>query len=91
MAGGRARRRGAGYAYANDFRPRRAYRFCLENSIYVADAAKGQGVGRALLAELITRCETRGARQMLAVIGDAANAGSIALHTQFWVSALRQA
>ncbi len=72
-----------GYAYANDFRPRRAYRFCLENSIYVADAAKGQGVGRTLLAELITRCETRGARQMLAVIGDAANAGSIALHSSF--------
>ena len=72
-----------GYAYANDFRPRRAYRFCVENSIYVADHAKGEGVGRALLAELITRCQARGARQMLAVIGDAANAGSIALHRSF--------
>lgn len=72
-----------GYAYASDFRPRRAYRFCVENSIYVADAAKGQGVGRALLAELMARCEARGARQMLAVIGDSANAASIALHRSF--------
>ncbi len=69
-----------GYAYANDFRPRRAYRFCLEDSIYVDPQAQGQGVGRALLAELLARCEARGARQMLAVIGDSANAGSIALH-----------
>ncbi|HEY2977700.1 MAG TPA: GNAT family N-acetyltransferase, partial [Burkholderiaceae bacterium] len=69
-----------GYAYANHFRPRRAYRFCLEDSIYLADAARGQGVGRLLLAELIARCEALGARQMLAVIGDSANAGSIGLH-----------
>jgi L-amino acid N-acyltransferase YncA len=69
-----------GYAYANDFRPRPAYRFCLEDSIYVAPEAQGQGVGHALLTELLARCEARGARQMLAVIGDSANEGSIALH-----------
>ena len=70
-----------GYAYANYFRPRLAYRFCVEDSIYLAPAAQGQGVGRLLLAELIARCEAAGARQMLAVIGDAANAGSVGLHT----------
>ncbi len=69
-----------GYAYANHFRPRRAYRFCLEDSIYLADDARGQGVGRLLLAELLARCEAAGARQMLAVIGDSANAGSIGVH-----------
>ena len=69
-----------GYAYANHFRPRRAYRFCLEDSIYLAPDAQGQGVGRLLLAELMSQCEARGARQMLAVIGDSANAGSIGLH-----------
>jgi L-amino acid N-acyltransferase YncA len=69
-----------GYAYANHFRPRRAYRFCLEDSIYLAPAATGQGVGRLLLAELLSQCEARGARQMLAVIGDSANAGSIGVH-----------
>jgi L-amino acid N-acyltransferase YncA len=69
-----------GYAYANHFRPRRAYRFCLEDSIYLADAARGQGLGKLLLAELLTQCEAQGARQMLAVIGDSANAGSIGVH-----------
>jgi L-amino acid N-acyltransferase YncA len=69
-----------GYAYANHFRPRRAYRFCLEDSIYIAPRAQGRGVGRLLLAELMARCEALGARQMLAVIGDSANAGSIGLH-----------
>lgn len=69
-----------GYAYANHFRPRRAYRFCLEDSIYLDEAARGQGVGRLLLAELLAQCEARGARQMLAVIGDSANAGSIGVH-----------
>jgi len=69
-----------GYAYANQFRPRPAYRFCLEDSIYLADAARGRGVGRALLAELLSQCAARGARQMLAVIGDSANAASIGVH-----------
>ena len=69
-----------GYAYANHFRPRRAYRFCLEDSIYLDPAAQGQGVGRILLAEMLSQCEARGARQVLAVIGDSANAGSIGVH-----------
>jgi len=69
-----------GYAYANHFRPRRAYRFCLEDSIYLAPEAQGQGAGRLLLAELMARCEAAGTRQMLAVIGDSANAGSIGVH-----------
>ena len=69
-----------GYAYANHFRPRRAYRFCVEDSIYLDESARGQGAGRLLLAELMARCEARGARQMLAVIGDSSNAGSIGVH-----------
>ena len=69
-----------GYAYANHFRPRPAYRFCLEDSIYLAAEAMGQGVGCLLLAELLSQCESRGARQMLAVIGDSANAASIGVH-----------
>lgn len=69
-----------GYAYANHFRPRRAYRFCVEDSLYLAADAQGQGLGRLLLAELMARCEAAGARQMLAVIGDSANLGSIGVH-----------
>ena len=69
-----------GYAYANQFRPRPAYRFCLEDSIYLASEARGQGIGRLLLAELLAQSEARGARQMLAVIGDSANAASIGVH-----------
>jgi phosphinothricin acetyltransferase len=70
----------AGYAYANYFRPRLAYRFCVEDSIYLAPGQQGRGLGRLLLAELIARCEAAGARQMLAVIGDADNLGSIGVH-----------
>lgn len=69
-----------GYAYANPFRPRLAYRFCLEDSIYLDASVRGQGIGRVLLAELLAQCEARGARQMLAVIGDSANGGSIGVH-----------
>ena len=69
-----------GYAYANHFRPRLAYRFCLEDSVYLAEQAQGRGIGRLLLAELLARCEAAGARQMLAVIGDSANLGSIGVH-----------
>ncbi len=69
-----------GYAYANHFRPRPGYRFCVEDSLYMASDAMGQGLGRLLLAELLAHCEALGARQMLAVIGDANNTGSIALH-----------
>jgi L-amino acid N-acyltransferase YncA len=69
-----------GFAYANHFRPRPAYRYCLEDSIYLDTDALGQGVGRALLAELLARCEALGARQMLAVIGDSENLASIGVH-----------
>ena len=69
-----------GFAYANQFRPRPAYRFFLEDSIYLDPDACGRGIGRLLLAELLARCEATGARQVLAVIGDSANAGSIGVH-----------
>lgn len=70
----------AGFAYAGTYRARPAYRHTVEDSVYVAPDALGRGVGRALLAELIVRCEAGPWRQMIAVIGDSANAGSIALH-----------
>ena len=69
-----------GYAYVSPFRPRSAYRFTVENSIYVDPAAGGRGIGRRLLSELIAQCTARGFRQMVAVIGDSRNAGSIRLH-----------
>jgi len=69
-----------GYAYAASYRPRPAYRFTIEDSVYVADGLGGRGIGRALLATLIARCEQGPWRQMLAVIGNSANTGSIALH-----------
>lgn len=69
-----------GYACAQPFRPRLAFRHCVEDSVYVAPDCQRQGVGRLLLAELIAQCEARGATQMIAVIGDAANTGSIGLH-----------
>ncbi|MGA0601573.1 GNAT family N-acetyltransferase [Caulobacter sp. KR2-114] len=69
-----------GYAYAGPFRPRAAYRYAVEDSVYVAPQAMGQGVGKALVAEVIARCEALGLRQMIAVIGDSGNAGSIGLH-----------
>ena len=72
-----------GYAYANLFKERLAYRFMLEDSIYVAPDAQKGGVGSALLSALITRCEADGYRQILAVIGDAERSlGSIAVHTR---------
>jgi L-amino acid N-acyltransferase YncA len=71
----------AGYAYASTFRPRPAYRWSVENSVYVADSCQRQGIGRALLAHLIDACAARGFRQMIAVIGDSSRQqGSIALH-----------
>lgn len=69
-----------GYAYAGAYRERSAYRFAVEDSIYLAPAAQGRGVGRALLARLIDDATAAGARQMLAVIGDSGNAGSIGVH-----------
>ncbi|WP_445620303.1 GNAT family N-acetyltransferase [Kushneria sp. Sum13] len=72
-----------GYAYAGFFHPRSAYRFCLEDSVYVSHAAHGRGVGSALLSELLTRCEAGPWRQMIALVGDSDNQGSIALHRRF--------
>jgi len=69
-----------GYAYAGSYRPRIAYRFTVENSIYLAPAAQRRGIGSRLLAALIESCAAKGFRQMVAVIGDSANAGSIAVH-----------
>jgi len=69
-----------GYAYATPFRPRPAYRFCVEDSIYLAPGAQGRGIGRWLLGELVSRCQAAGARQMLAVIGDSANQASVRVH-----------
>jgi len=71
-----------GYAYASAYRPRPAYRFTVENSVYVDNASRGNGIGSALLKTLIDRCEGGIWRQMLAIIGDSANAGSIALHSR---------
>ena len=69
-----------GYAYAGPYRARPAYRFSVENSVYVAPQAHRRGVGRALLEHLIAESEARGYRLMIAVIGDSAQAPSIELH-----------
>ncbi len=69
-----------GYAYAGPYRPRPAYRYAVENSVYVAPGLEGRGVGRALLEELILRCTGLGLRQMIAVIGDSGHLPSIAFH-----------
>ena len=69
-----------GFAYANWFKPRPAYRFSAEDSIYIAEKARGMGLGRTLLAELAVQAEAAGVRKLLAVIGDSANAGSIGVH-----------
>ena len=69
-----------GYGYCGPYRTRSAYRYALEDSIYVRHDMTGRGVGRVLLAELIARCEALGYRQLVAVIGDSAHAASIALH-----------
>lgn len=70
----------AGYSYAAPYRARPAYRYTVEDSVYVAEGVARRGVGVALLHELIARCEAGPWRQMLAVIGDSGNAGSIGLH-----------
>lgn len=69
-----------GYAYAGAYRPRPAYRFTVEDSVYVAPGRTGLGIGRRLLTALLARCESAGFRQMVAVIGDSANRASIGLH-----------
>jgi phosphinothricin acetyltransferase len=70
----------AGYAYASGFRSRAGYRWTVENAVYVDPRCARRGVGRALMEALIARCEALGYRQMIAVIGDATNIASIALH-----------
>lgn len=69
-----------GFSYAGPFRPRSAYRYTIEDSIYVAPDAVRQGIGSALLGELVRRCTALGYRQMIAVIGDSANTASVGLH-----------
>jgi len=69
-----------GYGYCTLYRTRSAYRFTLEDSIYVKHGMQGKGVGKAVLGELIVRCEALSYRQIIAVIGDSANAASIAVH-----------
>jgi phosphinothricin acetyltransferase len=69
-----------GFAYGNWFKPRPAYRFSVEDSIYLAPEAAGKGLGKTLLAQLLTTLEERGIRKVMAVIGDSANAGSIGVH-----------
>ena len=69
-----------GFAYGNWFKPRPAYRFSVEDSIYLAPEAAGKGLGRALLAELLATLERTGTRKVMAVIGDSANAGSVGVH-----------
>jgi phosphinothricin acetyltransferase len=69
-----------GFAYCNWFKPRPAYRFSAEDSIYLAPDAHRRGLGRALLAELAAQAQAAGVRKLIAVIGDSANAGSIGVH-----------
>jgi L-amino acid N-acyltransferase YncA len=71
-----------GYAYAGAYRPRPAYRFTVENSVYLDPGIHRRGIGLQLLQRLIAESEARGYRQMIAVIGDSANAGSIGVHTK---------
>jgi len=70
----------AGYAIANPYRPRPAYAWCLEDSVYVAAERHGRGIGSTLLASLLERSADAGFRQMVAVIGDSANTASVRLH-----------
>lgn len=76
----------AGFCYASRYRPRSAYRFTVEDSVYLAPGFEGRGIGGALLGGLIARCEAGAWRQMVAVIGDSDNVASIALHTRLGFS-----
>jgi phosphinothricin acetyltransferase len=75
-----------GYAYAAPYRTRPAYRFTLENSVYVREGVQQKGVGQAVMRVVLAECDTRGYRQMIAVIGDSANEGSIRLHERLGFS-----
>jgi L-amino acid N-acyltransferase YncA len=70
----------AGFAYASPFRTRAAYRYTVEDSVYIAPDRLGQGIGKALLLKIIEAAEALGLRQMVAMIGDSGNAGSIGVH-----------
>ncbi|WP_031495496.1 GNAT family N-acetyltransferase [Bryobacter aggregatus] len=72
-----------GYCSAGPYRLRPAYRFTMEDSIYVAHTATGQGIGKLLLSDLLLRCEALGCREMIAVIGGSSNYASIRLHEHF--------
>jgi L-amino acid N-acyltransferase YncA len=79
-----------GFAYCQWFKPRPAYRFSAEDSIYLHPDAAGKGLGRALLAELAARAEAAGIRKLIAVIGDSGNAGSIGVHRALGFSPVGQ-
>lgn len=70
----------AGYGYCSPYRARSAYRYALEDSVYVRHDMTGRGIGKRLLDELVQRCEPLGYRQLIAVIGDSANVASIGVH-----------
>ena len=70
----------AGFAYGNWFKPRPAYRYSVEDSIYMAPDLQGKGLGRALLTELMARFEAVGIRKVMAIVGDSANTGSVGIH-----------
>jgi phosphinothricin acetyltransferase len=70
----------SGFAYAGPFRTRPAYRHTVEDSVYVAAGKMGRGIGKSLLGEVLARCEALGLRQVVALIGDSANLGSVGLH-----------
>ena len=70
----------AGFAYGNWFKPRPAYRYSVEDSIYMAPDLQGKGLGRALLTELMARFEAAGIRKVMAIVGDSANTGSVGIH-----------
>ena len=70
----------AGFAYGNWFKPRPAYRYSVEDSIYLTPDLQRKGLGRALLAELLACCEAAGIRKVMAIVGDSANAGSVGVH-----------
>jgi L-amino acid N-acyltransferase YncA len=72
-----------GYAYAGPYRPRPAYRYTVEDSIYIDPAEIGRGLGKLLMPALIAACEKAGARQLIAVIGDSDNIASVRLHERF--------
>lgn len=69
-----------GFAYAGPYRPRPAYRFTVEDSVYIRHDRAGKGIGRSLLNEVLELCEQAGSKQMIAIIGDSENAASIRLH-----------